>query len=82
MILHIHLFATLKQKAQASVLVLELAQDCITVGELLEELKARKPYLGEAFKSVIVAVNQEFAFADQLISAGDAVAMFPPVSGG
>ena len=33
-------------------------------------------------KTVVVAINREFAFDDALIPAGGEVALFPPVSGG
>jgi len=32
--------------------------------------------------SVLVSVNREFAFDDQIIPEGAEVALFPPVSGG
>lgn len=82
MILHVKLFATLKEKAQANNLVLELNQEQATVAELLEYIALQKPFLAASLKSVLVAVNKEFAFTGHLISAGDEVALFPPVSGG
>jgi len=33
-------------------------------------------------KPILVAVNHEFAFPDQIISPHDEIALFPPVSGG
>jgi molybdopterin converting factor small subunit len=38
--------------------------------------------LTESLKTVVVAINREFAFDDALIPAGGEVALFPPVSGG
>jgi molybdopterin converting factor subunit 1 len=82
MILHVKLFATLREKAQAGKLVLEFNQEQVTVAELIGQIALQKPFLAAALKSVLVAVNQEFAFSEQLISAGDEIALFPPVSGG
>lgn len=39
-------------------------------------------YEHEAFRSAAVAVNQEYAQADQVLREGDEVALLPPVSGG
>lgn len=82
MILYIKLFSTLKEKAQANKLVLEISGEQTTVGGMLTEITAQKPYLGASMKSVLVAVNKEYAFSEQIIQAGDEIAMFPPVSGG
>lgn len=54
----------------------------IRVAELKQVLKERFPMLDERLKSVLVAVNQQFAEDDDLIQPGDEVAIFPPVSGG
>jgi molybdopterin synthase catalytic subunit len=44
---------------------------------------ARFPILGERFgRSLLFAVNQEYAAPEQAISEGDELAVFPPVSGG
>ena len=43
---------------------------------------AQQPSLESSMKSILVAVNHEFAFPDQVISPHDEIALFPPVSGG
>ena len=56
-----------------------------TVGALVEWLKARSPKHAEALANtavVKVAVNQEHVPSDHPVSAGDEVALFPPVTGG
>lgn len=78
----IKLFATLKDKAQASQLALELKQSQPRVTDLLAEIVAQKPSLESSMKSLLVTVNHEFAFLDQVISPNDEIALFPPVSGG
>lgn len=51
------------------------------VGDLLEVLKSDYPRLGD-IKSLLVAVNNEYADSDTLITAADEIALIPPVSGG
>jgi len=80
--LTVKLFATLKDKAQASQLALELQQSAPRVADLLAEIVAQKPALETSMKSILVAVNHEFAFPDQILSPQDEIALFPPVSGG
>ena len=80
--LNVKFFATLKEKAQTSHLVVELEDHQLTVADLLLELVRQKPLLESSMKSVLVAVNNEFAFPEQSLKASDEIALFPPVSGG
>lgn len=80
--LNVRLFATLKERAGTNQLAVEISDRSPTVGILLEQLAYEQPALAESLKTVIVAVNHEFAFADQSLGANDEVALFPPVSGG
>lgn len=80
--LTVKLFATLKDKAQASHLALELTQAQPRVSDLLSEIVVQKPALAPSLKSVLVAVNHEFAFPEQVLTPHDEIALFPPVSGG
>jgi len=52
-----------------------------TLSTLYEELKATHEVLGE-WNRVLLAVNGEYMEPDQILSEGDVVAVFPPVSGG
>ncbi len=47
-----------------------------------EELKRRFAELERFERSALVAVNEEHADRNHLLSDGDTVAIFPPVSGG
>ncbi|MEY4167983.1 MAG: MoaD/ThiS family protein [Blastocatellia bacterium] len=47
-----------------------------------QELVGRHPALGRFSSSVLFAVNEEYAPADQVLADGDTLAIFPPVSGG
>lgn len=49
---------------------------------LLDQLCAEFPALANARASVAVAVNREYVNPDYVLSAGDEVALIPPVSGG
>jgi len=80
--INVRLFATLKDKAQASQIELELGDMGATVKDLIAEIAAQSPSLEPSMRSVLVAVNHEFAFPEQVIHPDDEVALFPPVSGG
>jgi len=56
--------------------------DGATVADLIEKVEDLHPSLSEGLPTAVVAVNREFAFADEVINAGDEIAIFPPVSGG
>jgi len=77
----IKLFAILKDRAQASEIVVSVADD-LTVRELRMAVAAQFPALAALMTQTLVAVNQQFAFNDDLVKASDEVALFPPVSGG
>ena len=51
-----------------------------TVAELVSRLRDRHP--GELPPRPLVAVNREYAAYDQIIEAGDEIALIPPVAGG
>src|SRR5579859_1638384 len=70
------LFAGLRERAGASELELELPEGA-RVGDALERLQELT-----AGVPVVMAVNQEYAGAEQVLQAGDEVALIPPVSGG
>lgn len=54
----------------------------LTVAELLADIGKNYPALRPALGTVLVAVNRAFAFGETIISEGDEIALFPPVSGG
>ena len=53
-----------------------------TAASVLAEVLARHPALGRFGRSLLVAVNEEYAAPGAPVRAGDEVAIFPPVSGG
>jgi molybdopterin synthase sulfur carrier subunit len=61
---------------------LEIAiEGTVSVHQLLDKLKGDYPKL-QAVKSLLVAVNSEYATDDLVISTRDEIALIPPVSGG
>lgn len=79
--LNVRLFATLKERAGSNMLSVELP-DSASVETLLAILAVQVPALAPSLKPVLVAVNNEYAFAEHIINPGDEIALFPPVSGG
>ena len=56
-------------------------QQPMRVSELRTELFTRFPGLAE-LRSLAIAVNEEYAEDDQVLTASDDVVLIPPVSGG
>ncbi len=52
-----------------------------TVGDLLDVLTQKYPEFSD-LKSIMVAVNNEYAGSDHSLKEGDEIALIPPVSGG
>jgi MoaE-MoaD fusion protein len=61
---------------------LELSLNAESAGGALQELLEKFPALKKFGRSLLFAVNQEYAVADRLLNEGDELALFPPVSGG
>jgi molybdopterin synthase catalytic subunit len=78
----VRLFALLKE--QAGTAELAVAEHPATVADLLSLIERKRPALAGLLTGgrMLVAVNQEFASADQELRDGDEVAIMPPFSGG
>lgn len=74
-------FASLRGKAGVKEERLSLP-DGANVASLLSLVAERRPELARHMGTVLVSINQDFAYPEDLLSDGDEVAMFPPVSGG
>ena len=75
------LFATLRQQAGAKSLQVEVP-DGTDVQGLKEQLGRDYPALKESMRSVLVAINREYAQDQAVVPEAAEVALFPPVSGG
>jgi molybdopterin converting factor subunit 1 len=76
MVVTVRLFAMLRERAGASEVTLELP-DGARVRDALDSL-------GDLARGLplVMAVNREYAPEDQVLDAGDELALIPPVSGG
>ena len=81
MTLTVHLFARGRELAGADTIAAELPA-AATVADLRRTLAARFPAIAGLLERSAVAVNHDFAEDDRVLSAGDEVAVIPPVSGG
>lgn len=52
------------------------------VAGLIRAMYSRYPALAEWDKSLLIAVNGEYAARDRALSDGDEIALMPPVQGG
>jgi MoaE-MoaD fusion protein len=76
MVVHIRLFAALRERAGRDRLELELPEGA----RVADALAAVDDLAGDL--SLVLAVNREYAAEDQPLNAGDELALIPPVSGG
>lgn len=74
-------FGVLKEIFAREDEVLEL-EDGVRVGELTTLYEGRVGTRKELMRCMAIAVNREYAKADQVLHDGDEVALLPPVSGG
>jgi molybdopterin synthase catalytic subunit len=74
-------FGSAREIAGSSELELELNAPA-SAASALEEVLARYPELRRFGRSLLMAVNQEYAREDLEVRDGDELALFPPVSGG
>ncbi len=74
-------FATIRDRAGVKKEKISLEENA-TVADLKRAVVSRHPNLSETLETSICAVNREFAMDEQVLQAGDEIALFPPVSGG
>jgi MoaE-MoaD fusion protein len=75
------LFGQARELVGESNLDLEVDEPA-TVHSAFAVLKARHPKLAEMERSLLFAVNEEYASPSAALAAGDRLAILPPVSGG
>jgi molybdopterin synthase catalytic subunit len=83
MVLQVRLFAVLRERAGRDSLEVEVAEGA-TVADALRALGEVSEPLAAALEAmpVVMAVNRSYAGAGATLSAGDELALIPPVSGG
>lgn len=74
------LFGITRDLTGQSAITLPLGE-ATCVGELLTQVHEKFPALA-GIRSVLVAVNGEYAETNQILSQNDEIALIPPVSGG
>jgi molybdopterin synthase catalytic subunit len=79
--IRVRAFALARQILGTAELALELPAGS-TMADLLDRLEADCPALGPHLGHIIASINQNYAGRAELLSHGDEVAIFPPVSGG
>ena len=77
----VKLFAIYQEAFKTPELKLMLPQQA-TVGNVLEILIARQPYLSKWREITRFGVNLQFVGSDAVLQNGDEVVLIPPVSGG
>ena len=76
----INLFGITKDIVGSNITEIEMSQ-LSDVQTVLSKLKTNYPKLND-IKSLLVAVNSEYAESDLVLSETDEIALIPPVSGG
>lgn len=80
--LRIFLFAGLAELLGGSIVEVEFEQASITVQQLKNKLIQLYPHAEAALQIAYAAKNQAYASLEESLSAGDEIALIPPVSGG
>lgn len=80
--LNIRLFAGLAERLQTSILPFSIEGSSVTADELKQLISESYPEAASQISVSFVAVNQDYAPGDTLITEGNEVALIPPVSGG
>ena len=79
--LRILFFARLKELLHQETVEVTVPENS-SVSDVFKVLTIQYPELESFRKSILIAINQEFATWETLINEGDELALFPPVSGG
>ncbi len=74
-------FSTFRDRVGEREISFQIPDDC-TVSRIKELVSEKYPALGDHLDFILVAINKDFAFDDDVIPDGAEVAFFPPVSGG
>ena len=75
------LFSALRQQVGQKTITVELEAES-TVANFKDTLAEQYPGLKDNMGTMLVAINKEYAFDEEVIPVGAELAVFPPVSGG
>lgn len=79
--IQVQLFAAARDAAGQSPVELDLEAES-TVAQLRQQIVKTVPGLASISRSLLIAVNSEYASNEIVLTESDEVACFPPVSGG
>ena len=74
-------FSTFRDRVGESEINIEIPEE-FTVSQVKNLISEKYPKLGDNLDFILVAINKDFAFDDDLIPDKAELAFFPPVSGG
>lgn len=77
----VRLFAAFRERAGANQIVVDVAEPA-TVADVVDAVVRAVPSLATIITAARPVVNQEFVASTLGVTAGDEVALLPPVSGG
>ncbi|MCF6190518.1 MAG: molybdopterin converting factor subunit 1 [Cocleimonas sp.] len=77
MTINILYFASLREKIGCGSDTLDLSES-LSVAQVWQQATGQESFPND----VLVALNQEYTDADAMVSDGDEIAFFPPVTGG
>ena len=83
--IEVHFFAALRERVGNDNMTVSPPEAVNTVAKLADWLTEQDPQVAQALTATprrMVAVNEVLATEDAVISDGDVVALFPPVTGG
>ncbi len=75
------LFGVVKEIAGSTIVNLDIDEPQISVSDLKSHLHKKWPET-KKLKSLLVAINENYAQDADIIKVGDEIAIIPPVSGG
>jgi molybdopterin converting factor subunit 1 len=74
-------FATLRDKTGVREITIEFPQGS-HIADIKKTVLEKYPTIGQIMETMIVALNHQFAFDEDIVPNEAEIAMFPPVSGG
>ena len=74
-------FATIREKTGVRETIIDFSNGA-RISDIKEILLEKYPNLKASMDTIIVAMNHEFAFDENLVPDKAEIAIFPPVSGG